>query len=123
MRPLVSQRPAGQTDGPHLLLRVAGGPYRAPNPFLCLDAGYIVRLLAPDSTKIDLADEDAAEFGHDLLFGMGSDLAAINAAEGAAACISRDLVGRSKNWLHRAAKAVSVAVEDDFTTWAVHHIR
>lgn len=111
---------AGRAEEPHLLERVAAGAYRAPDPFLHLGDGYIVRRLAPDSAKIDLAEDEAAEFGAELLANMGADLAAIHASEGASGAIAADLAQRPKGWLHEAAKAAGAAVEQDFEAWVAH---
>ena len=86
-----------------------------------LETGYIVRRLAPDAAKIDLAEDDAQAFGSHLLSGMGVDLPAIHASEGAGAEILRDLGARDPRWLHRAAKQASAAVERDYEVWRAHY--
>jgi hypothetical protein len=108
---------AGRTDGAHLLERIAMSPSRAPDPFLRVRHGYVVRRLAPDAAKIDLAEEDAAEFGPELLSAMGIDLASIHAAEGGGDDIAAHLERLPEGWLHKAAKVVAEAVETDAAHW------
>jgi hypothetical protein len=108
---------SGRTDRVHLLERVARGASRSPDPFLRLQDGYVVRRLAPDAAKIDLAEEDAAEFGPELLSAMGFDLASIHSQEGAEEDIIEHLDSLPENWLHKAAKRVAEAVETDAAHW------
>ena len=101
-----------------LLLSMATGRFRAPDPFLTSRAGFLCRRLAPDSVKIDLAGEEALAYGPLLLAAMGADLAAIHVAGGVdAETILGDLRGRPDTWLHEAAKTVGDAVKTDFQTW------
>lgn len=108
---------AGRTNGGHLLERVARGASRSPDPFLRVEHDYVVRRLAPDAAKIDLSEEDAAEFGPELLSAMGYDLASIHSQEGAEEDITGHLDRLPENWLHKAAKTVAESVDTDAAHW------
>lgn len=91
---------------------------RAPDPFLHTSRGYIVRRIAADTRKI----ERGADFDHTLdaklLRAMGAEIGSIHAATSETrASIIEDLDRRQPDWLHKAAKALSAAVETDFAEW------
>ncbi len=101
-----------------LLLNMATSRYRAPDPFLAVRAGSVIRRLAPDSVKIDLSAQDALAYGPKLLSAMGVELASIHVADNINPdAIRRDLDGRAKDWLRRTAKLVEEAVRTDFLKW------
>ena len=94
-----SESPDGQC------LSSATGRYRSSDPFMEVRSGFIIRRIAPDSAKIDLAAEYARAFGPKLLAAMGADLASIHLAGNVDADrIARDLDRRDAGWLHAAAR-------------------
>lgn len=101
---------------------MAAGRFRAPDPFLTVRSRFVIRRIAPDSAKIDLADEDARDYGPDLLAAMGADLAAIHlgGATGAQA-ILRDLDDRDEDWLRVGSREAADAVRRDFEKWKDFH--
>lgn len=103
---------------PSRLLSLAHGAHRSPDPSLCIEAGFVLRRVAPDAHKVEL--KDVAEDGLDdkLLGAMGADLGAIHAADAGAARIGRDLHSRNGKWLQRAAAAAEHAVREDFDDYA-----
>jgi hypothetical protein len=112
----------GADDAPILFESLATGKYRSPDPFMQVRSNFIIRRIAPDSNKIDLAAEDAKEYGPKLLSAMGVDLASIHLAEGLDAdLIVRDLNGRGPGWLLNAAQIASEAVCKDFEKWRSYH--
>jgi uncharacterized protein DUF2252 len=105
-------------EGEPRFLQLAVGQFRAPDPHLALSHGFIIRRIAPDSRKLDLGDRAGARFRLDLLRAMGFDIGAIHAAtKAASAKILDDLGGRTKDWLHDAAKDAAMAVEQDHAEW------
>ncbi len=108
----------GETGSSLQFLNLAAGSFRAPDPFLALKDGFIIRRIAADSRKIDLGEEAGTKLRTDLLRAMGFDLGAIHAAtNGASRKISDELAARNPGWLHGAAKAAAAAVEEDFEEW------
>ncbi|MBR0875443.1 DUF2252 family protein [Bradyrhizobium tropiciagri] len=99
---------------------LATGRYRAPDPFLRVRNGFILRRIAADSRKIELGEEAGRKLQRRLIKAMGFDLASIHAA--GAARIGRlkdDLKRRRKqrNWLDQAAEIAEDKVRRDFREW------
>src|SRR5262245_46935039 len=100
-------------------LDLARGAYRAPDPWLEVRNGYVLRRIAADARKIELGDVVGAKLTVRLLKAMGADVGSIHAATpGAAEDILVDLRDRSIGWLHASAKAAVEAVKDDYADWA-----
>ena len=100
------------------LMEAATGPYRAPDPFLSVGDGFVVRRMAPDSRKIELGRSAGGGLTTGLLKAMGLDLGAIHAADkGRLRAVRADLEGRPPDWLSQAAKAAAQAVEADRREW------
>lgn len=95
------------------ILDLAFGPYRAPDPHLRVKAGYVIRRLAPDAHKVELADVSGNGLNEKLLAAMGSELGAIHAARRRRAVL-KDLQERDARWLDRAATAAERAMRRDF---------
>jgi hypothetical protein len=71
---------SGSIKRDKLFLSMATSRYRAPDPFLAVGLGFVIRRLAPDSAKIDLFAADAYAYGPELLRAMGVELASIHSA-------------------------------------------
>lgn len=96
---------------------LGAGPYRAPDPWLRVTSGAVVRRLAPDSRKIELRDEKQ-HIRRKLLMAMGRDIAAIHAADvSRIAAVRADVDRRPPGWLAEAAMAVAEATERDWKDW------
>lgn len=108
----------GTSQRKHLFLKLANGAYRAPDPFLDRASGFIIRRIAADSEKIDLATGVARAFGPKLFAAMGADLAAIHlAGPTTVEAIRRDLRRRETGWLLGAAEVAEAAVRADYREW------
>lgn len=114
----------GRDGDGSLFMAMATGDYRSPDPFLLVHSNYIVRRLAPDSRKINLAEKEAAEYNQDLLSRMGADLAAIHLSGHKTPSDIIDDVrqrnSRKPNWLNDAAAVAEAAVVADFKVWKEH---
>jgi hypothetical protein len=91
---------------------------RAPDPFLRVEGGWIVRRIAADSRKIEL--EVARDHGKlELLCeAMGRETANVHAgSRRALRSVERDLGRRGRSWLYRAAKAMADDVRSDWKDW------
>jgi hypothetical protein len=91
---------------------------RVPDPFVGVHGKWIVRRLAPDCTRVELADLPE---GHDesaLLHAMGYETANIHlGTKGAQRAIACDLKKRPKDWLHSAVKRMARSVMTDWSDW------
>jgi uncharacterized protein DUF2252 len=101
-----------------LFIEAAYAPFRSPDPFLRREADWIIRRIAPDSRKIEIADLHAQGLTLSLLAAMAADLAAIHAASPSAAAIPDDLDARDPKWLYRAAEVAVAATERDAASYA-----
>lgn len=103
-----------KTDAKSRVLELAFGPYRAPDPEVKVKAGYVLRRIAPDSHKVELADVAGRRLDEKLLAAMGAELGAVHAAGRRHAQILRDVDGRDGVWLSRAAEVAEQVVQNDF---------
>jgi hypothetical protein len=87
---------------------------RSPDPFVRLKGRWIVRRLAPDCSRVELASMPKERDESRLLYSMGFEIANVHLGSAKAAkAIARDLPKRPSNWLHQAAaKMVSRTVKD-----------
>jgi uncharacterized protein (DUF2252 family) len=94
---------------------------RAIDPFVRLKGRWIVRRLAPDCSRVELAAMPKEREESKLLHAMGFETA--NAHLGtprAARAILRDLSSRPRHWLHHSAEEMVKAVTKDFREWRAH---
>jgi len=91
---------------------------RVPDPFVRFHGRWVVRRLAPDCSRIELAslakDRDEAR----LLYSMGWETANMHfATPQATAKLQHDLASRRGRWLHKASKAMLAATRKDWQKW------
>jgi uncharacterized protein DUF2252 len=98
-------------------LDVAYGPFRSPDPHLRCEAGCVLRRVAPDSRKIEIAQVQVGGLTEDLLAAMAADLASVHAASGKSSRIAEDLDTRPDAWLQEAAAAAKAATQQDFAAY------
>jgi hypothetical protein len=88
---------------------------RSPDPTLRFRRRWIVRRLAPDCTRIDLADLPRDRDEERLLKAMGAEVANIHlGGDRAAARIMRHLPRLRPSWLFRAAEKMADAIATDW---------
>ena len=91
---------------------------RVPDPCVHFHGRWVVRRLAPDCSRIELAslskDRDEAR----LLYSMGWETANMHfGTPQAIAKVMHDLAARRGRWLHKAAKAMLAATRKDWDKW------
>jgi hypothetical protein len=89
-----------------------------PDPVVAVSDRWVVRRLAPDSSRIELGDlpDDRDELH--LLSSMGRELANIHhGSQDAVEAVRRDLDGRPEGWLRDAAAAMRRSTIEDFEAW------
>jgi len=91
---------------------------RCPDPFVQLRGRWIVRRLAPDCSRIELAALSASGVELRLLHAMGWETANIHlGTKSTRRLILRDLGKRKQKWLHAATDEMLKAVRSDWKTW------
>jgi hypothetical protein len=91
---------------------------RVPDPCVHFHGRWVVRRLAPDCSRIELAslskDRDEAR----LLYSMGWETANMHfGTPQAIAKVKRDIAARRGRWLHKAAKNMLAATNKDWEKW------
>jgi hypothetical protein len=91
---------------------------RVPDPCVRFDGRWVVRRLAPDCSRIELAslskDRDEAR----LLYSMGWETANMHfSTPQAIPKVKQDLAARRGRWLHKAAKNMLAATNKDWEKW------
>jgi hypothetical protein len=90
---------------------------RCPDPFVRLRGRWIVRRLAPDCSRIELASLPARHDAARLLHAMGWETANVHLGSREARVMLRDLNKRPPEWLHSAAGAMLDSVRRDWKEW------
>ena len=91
---------------------------RSPDPFVHMKGFWIVRRLAPDCSRVELASMPKERDETRLLRSMGFETANVHLGSPKAAReILKDLRARPRLWLHRASTAMVEATVRDWETW------
>jgi Uncharacterized protein conserved in bacteria (DUF2252) len=110
--PPATRRPGGLGRGPWPARRHYGDPWAAEH------SGWVVRRLAPDNVKLELARIDRRRADRRLLTAMGREVARYHLrSRGAKQAIAADLAARPKGWLAAAGEALVSDVRADFDLW------
>lgn len=103
---------------PSLYAEIIAAAVRCPDPFLTVADPWIIRRLAPDCTRIELAELRSSGAPLQLIRAMGFEAANIHlGTSGARAAILRDLSRRPSGWLLEASRTMSRATHKDFEAW------
>jgi hypothetical protein len=90
---------------------------RCPDPFVKLRGKWIVRRLAPDCSRIELASLPTKHDAVHLLRAMGFETANVHLGSQEAPVLAGDLRKRKRGWLQKAALAMVESVTGDWTQW------
>jgi len=93
---------------------------RCPDPFVRLKGQWIVRRLAPDCSRIELASLPTKHDANRLLYSMGWETANVHLGSLEAGLLGKDLTKRGPRWLHTAAEAMVSSIENDWNDWRKH---
>jgi hypothetical protein len=95
---------------------------RCPDPWMRPTGKWILRRLAADTSKLNLALLPRVRDERRLIRAMGFETANIHlGSPTAVAAIRRDLDKRPSGWLAQAAKTMADAVMADWSDWRRHH--
>ena len=79
---------------------------------------WIVRRLAPDCSRVELAALPKDRDEQKLLHAMGQETANVHAGDARArTAILADLPKRNSHWLQKAAESMAAATLDDWKQW------
>jgi Uncharacterized protein conserved in bacteria (DUF2252) len=91
---------------------------RCPDPFLELREGWVVRRLAPDCSRVELAVLPKGRDEYQLLEAMGRETANVHlGSRQTIAKVKHDLSKRPPVWLHNAAERMVEATLEDWRSW------
>jgi uncharacterized protein DUF2252 len=108
---------AADTNAARTILQRA---VRVPDPYFQIRPRWIVRRLAPDCSRIELANVPEGHDERRLLHAMGAEAANIHLGSVSARHLERDLVTRSAKWLDGSAQSMSEATLQDWHRWQRH---
>lgn len=98
--------------------RLASCCLRVQDPFVHFHSRWLVRRLAPDCSRIELASLAKERDEARLLYSMGWETANMHFGSAQAIPkIKRDLAQKKGRWLHKAAKAMCKATMKDWEDW------
>ena len=110
----VAGRPSGDLWCGKLDERAA----RVRDPFVRYDGRWMVRRLAPDCSRIELASLPEERDEARLLYSMGWETANMHwGSPKSIAKIKHDLSARRGRWLHKSAKAMCAVTQQDWEEW------
>jgi hypothetical protein len=105
---------SGELYGPKLMASCL----RVPDPFVRFHSRWLVRRLAPDCSRIELASLPKDREEARLLYDMGWETANMHfGSPKAIPLVKRDLASRKGRWLHKSAKTMCKALLKDWEVW------
>ncbi|HZZ85520.1 MAG TPA: DUF2252 family protein [Anaeromyxobacteraceae bacterium] len=112
---------SGRGEGRPRYAEVLERAVRARDPFVRVEGWWLLRRLAPDCARVELADLPEERDEARLLRNMGWEVANVHlGTRGAAARIRRDLARRPAGWLRQASKVMVKATLADADAWRAH---
>jgi hypothetical protein len=108
----------GQGSAAILYQKILDSAIRAKDPFVRFDKRWIVRRLAPDCSRIELAALPKERDERRLLYAMGYETANVHLGNAKARVIAKDLKSRPRGWLYKAARRMEKAVLEDFQDYS-----
>jgi hypothetical protein len=107
-----------QASGEILYQKILATSVRMPDPWVQICGRWLIRRLAPDCSRVELAAMPKDRQEQKLLRAMGQETANVHLGDGrAGAAIEKDLQQRHFHWLRKAAQAMADATEEDFKQW------
>jgi hypothetical protein len=109
---------AGRNERRIYYSRMLSTAVRAPDPFLEIRGGWVLRRLAPYCSRIELSQLPRSRDEEKLLLSMGRELANAHLGSSrAVAAVKRDLRRRKSKWLRQAVEAMAKATRADWQDW------
>lgn len=109
---------AGPRDAPSHAKEALAKAVRCRDPFLRIEGNWVLRRLAPRSSKIEIGALDKKSEPLRLLEAMGGETANVHAGTARAlGAVRRDLDRRRESWLADAAQDMADAVRAEWKAW------
>jgi len=98
--------------------RMLANIVRAPDPFLMVQGGWVLRRLSPYCSRIELSQLPRRQESDQLLRAMGRELANVHlGTRRAVPAVQHDLAHRKAKWLGQAAELMVAAILKDWREW------
>jgi hypothetical protein len=98
--------------------QIVAAAVRAPDPFLSLNNGWVVRRLSPYCSRIELSQLPRTRDAEKLFHAMGWELANVHlGSKRAISALRRDLSQRKSKWLCHATELMTNATLKDWKEW------
>ncbi len=108
--------------GEILYQKILGTAVRVIDPWVQLSGSWIIRRLAPDCSRVELAALPKDRDEQRLLQAMGRETANVHAPDGQSkSAIQADLSARRGKWLAKAVEAMCEATREDWKAWRNAH--
>jgi hypothetical protein len=107
-----------KNDAPILYQKILDTAVRCPDPFVRFQKRWIVRRLAPDCSRIELAALPKERDEIRLLHAMGFETANVHLGSIQPKTLNADLAKRPRGWLFQAAHKMEKAVLTDFADYS-----
>jgi hypothetical protein len=88
--------------------------FRTPDPFVSVRAGWLLRRLAPDCSRIELESLPRRYDEYRLMHAMGWETANLHLGTGHGTQIRAHLRSLARDWLRRCVETMAVAVREDW---------
>jgi hypothetical protein len=110
----------GRATAPSRSQTLLGRAVRVQDPYFTIEDGWVVRRLAPDCTRIEMAQLPTVRDAWKLLRAMGHEIANLHLGTRAAP-IAAHLARLPDTWLNDSAKIMTQAVTRDWRDWSRRH--
>jgi len=107
-----------KSDSAILYQKILETSIRVLDPWVHVNGSWIVRRLAPDCSRVELAALAKDRDEQKLLRAMGQETANVHAGNASMrTAILQDLQQRHSHWLRKAAEAMAESTVDDWKEW------
>jgi hypothetical protein len=114
-------RARGQARAPIRASEIAGGRYRAPDPWYVIPSDIVTRRLSANSRKLTIKKHPSQLVTLTMLHAMARDLASIHlGTPGRAPTLKKDFSKRRRDWFSAVVGAAAKQVAADQREWAKH---
>ncbi|MCU0646627.1 MAG: DUF2252 domain-containing protein [Gemmatimonadaceae bacterium] len=96
---------------------------RVADPSFGVDDRWIVRRLAPDCSRIELASLPHERDETKLLYAMGWETANVHLGSASRRSLRREAAAHTDRWLARTARVLHDEIERDYEAWCAAHAR
>jgi hypothetical protein len=107
----------GEGDTKELYREILSKAVRCQDPFVAVKRRWIARRLAPDCSRIELADLEKEQEAERVLHAMGWETANVHLGSATAPALLVDLASRPDDWLHETVEEMLDEVQSDWKDW------